>query len=132
MLFLGTLLFALFYIPHVFSPEDPMLPVKAKAPLPENTATSAFLASTALERGESIFLAKCAVCHGKLGKGGIGPNLTDSHWVHGSRPEDILKVIAEGVPNQGMVAWKTILSPQAMGEVRDYILTLAETPPPVP
>ena len=30
-----------------------------------------------------VFVSKCSQCHGQLGEGNIGPNLTDDYWLHG-------------------------------------------------
>jgi mono/diheme cytochrome c family protein len=37
-----------------------------------------------LDRGKKLFhgAGLCVACHGLNGKGGIGPNLTDSTWIH--------------------------------------------------
>ncbi len=37
-----------------------------------------------LDRGRKLFQGAglCLACHGMNGKGGIGPNLTDSVWIH--------------------------------------------------
>jgi len=52
-------------------------------------------------QGASIFKGPgmCFVCHGPEGKGVIGPNLTDSTWIHskGSYTE-IVQQITTGVP----------------------------------
>ena len=39
--------------------------------------------------GEKIFTSNCVVCHGPDLKGKIGPNLTDSTWIHGGKPTDL-------------------------------------------
>ncbi len=45
------------------------------------------------ERGDASFKSKCASCHGNQGQGGIGPNLTDSYWLHGGKHTEILTSI---------------------------------------
>ncbi len=45
------------------------------------------------EKGEAIFKANCAACHGANGKGDrlVGaPNLSDAIWLYGGRKEDII------------------------------------------
>lgn len=32
--------------------------------------------------GEQLFKTNCVTCHGDGGKGGIGPNLTDTYWIN--------------------------------------------------
>ena len=83
-----------------------------------------------LASGESIFLTNCATCHGKLGEGGIGPNLTDEYFLHGSTMNDYVKVITSGVAAKGMISWRGILKEQQILEVASYILSLRGTNPP--
>jgi cytochrome c oxidase cbb3-type subunit III len=85
-----------------------------------------------LEEGKSIFIAKCAVCHGQKGEGGVGPNMTDDYWLHGGDMKKIFTVIKYGVPDKGMISWKEQLKPKEMQEVSSYILTLRGTNPPNP
>ena len=35
-----------------------------------------------VSEGEQLFKTNCVTCHGDNGKGGIGPNLTDKHWIN--------------------------------------------------
>ncbi len=86
----------------------------------------------ALSKGGAMFTAKCAVCHGQLGEGGIGPNLTDKYWLHGGGIADVFKSIKYGIPEKGMIAWKNDLRPRDMQEVASYIKSLAGTNPPNP
>jgi cytochrome c oxidase cbb3-type subunit 3 len=84
----------------------------------------------ALNEGKSIFIEKCAVCHGNLGEGGVGPNMTDEYWIHGGSINDIFKVIKYGVPQKGMIAWQAQITPVDMQKLSSYIITLAGTNPP--
>lgn len=86
--------------------------------------------AASLSSGESIFKASCSACHGQLGEGGIGPNLTDPYWVHGGGIQNVFKTVKYGVPEKGMISWKAQLPPIAMQQVSSYILTLAGTDPP--
>ncbi|MBF0279632.1 MAG: c-type cytochrome [SAR324 cluster bacterium] len=83
-----------------------------------------------LQTGKAIFQTNCAICHGQLGEGGIGPNLTDKFWLHGNRPKDLLKIIQEGIPERGMAGWENILPPQNIKKVRDFVLTIKGSNPP--
>ena len=69
-------------------------------------------------------------CHGKLGEGGVGPNLTDAYWVHSGGIADIFKTIKYGWADKGMKSWKEDLSPMQIAQVSSYIKTLAGTNPP--
>ena len=53
-----------------------------------------------IEEGRAIFTGPglCSACHGPLGKGLVGPDLTDTEWFHGSgRYEEIVDRIESGV-----------------------------------
>lgn len=74
--------------------------------------------------GQIVYSQYCAACHGAQGEGGIGPNLTDKHWIHGGQPTKILEVVSTGVPAAGMPAWKPMLGNSKVEQVTAYLLTL--------
>lgn len=82
-----------------------------------------------LENGKSTFLNTCSSCHRKDGGGDIGPNLTDEYWKHGGDIKNIFKVVTNGVPGTNMVAWGSVMSPEAIRNVASYVLTLQGTKP---
>ncbi len=94
------------------------------------TNVEALTEADALAAGEAIFKTNCAVCHGQLGEGGVGPNMTDDYWIHGGGIKNIFKVITNGVPEKGMVSWKAQLRASEIQKVSSYILTLRGTKPP--
>ncbi|MBB3062956.1 cytochrome-c oxidase, cbb3-type subunit III [Microbulbifer rhizosphaerae] len=78
----------------------------------------------ALKMGARIFANNCAVCHGADGGGNYGfPNLTDSDWLYGGSPEDILKTIHEGrkgtMPPQG-----SVIGEEGVRNAAEYVLAL--------
>lgn len=83
-----------------------------------------------VSEGELIYKSSCAACHGQLGEGGVGPNMTDEYWLHGGGIKNVFKTIKYGVPEKGMIAWAAQLNPAAMQNVASYILTLQGTNPP--
>lgn len=86
-----------------------------------------------LSRGKLIFEENCVACHKSDGGGGIGPNLTDEHWILGGGVKNIFKTVSEGGrPGKGMVAWKTMLKPLEMAQVSSYILQFQGTTPAEP
>lgn len=85
-----------------------------------------------LALGESIFINKCAVCHGLEGEGGVGPNMTDNYFIHGGTINDAFKTIKYGVPEKGMISWKSQLRSSDMQRVASYILTLVGNTPANP
>ncbi|MEE9554982.1 MAG: cbb3-type cytochrome c oxidase N-terminal domain-containing protein [candidate division Zixibacteria bacterium] len=82
-----------------------------------------------LDEGKAIFDKNCAQCHGKVGQGGIGPNLTDNYWIHGGSFTDIVKIIKYGFPSKGMIAWRGTLKPGQILQAASYIETIRGTNP---
>lgn len=77
-----------------------------------------------IEQGRQIYAKLCAPCHRADGGGLVGPNLTDSYWIHGSNFCDNVNVIWNGVPAKGMVTWKNVLKPDDIYSVASFIYTL--------
>lgn len=85
-----------------------------------------------LNRGRQTYLTYCAPCHREDGGGLVGPNLTDDYWIHGSNYVDTVKIILNGVPDKGMLAWRGVLQPAEIAAVASHIFTLRGTDPPNP
>ncbi len=83
-----------------------------------------------LAAGKTIYTTNCVACHGTLGEGGVGPNLTDKFWIHGGSIQNIYQTIKNGVPEKGMISWKAQLRPVDMHRVASYILKFQGTTPP--
>ncbi|MCB0768637.1 MAG: c-type cytochrome, partial [Flavobacteriales bacterium] len=84
----------------------------------------------ALAGGQAIFNQYCTPCHGADGAGSetsVGPNLTDTYWLHGGDVKDIFRTIKYGVPEKGMISWKTQLKPLEIANVTHYIMSLKGT-----
>ncbi len=75
-----------------------------------------------------MFRGLCSGCHGGAGRGGKGPDLTDNRWIHGSRDEDIARVIENGVPNTTMKRLGDALKPAQIHTLIGYIRSLARLP----
>ncbi len=86
--------------------------------------------SGGLAAGEAIYIANCLTCHGKLGEGGIGPNMTDEYFIHGPTLSNMIATILNGVPAKGMISWRPILKEEQILQVASYILTLRSSNPP--
>lgn len=97
---------------------------------PPTPPPSEIVGNPLLVEGREVFLSRCVSCHGASGRGDgpiakalPGPpagDLTDGQWKHGDRPEDVLRVVREGVPNTSMAAWGRILSPRETEAVVAY------------
>jgi len=83
-----------------------------------------------LTKGQELFAAQCAACHGQKAEGLVGPNLTDEYWLHGGSISDVFKTVKYGVPAKGMIAWEKQLNPLQMQQVSSYILSLQGSNPP--
>jgi len=83
-----------------------------------------------LAAGKNIFEINCATCHGKLGEGGIGPNLADEYYLHGAGIANTIRILNIGVAAKGMIAWRGILKEDQIQQVASYVMTLEGTNPP--
>jgi cytochrome c oxidase cbb3-type subunit III len=98
------------------------------APALDDNALAALVQDLpAVEQGKQLFAQQCAACHAAGGQGLIGPNLTDGFWLHGAKPVEIHKTIADGVVAKGMPAWKPTLGPDRVKQLTAYVLTLKGT-----
>ena len=73
--------------------------------------------------GQATFEANCVACHGKDLQGGIGFNLVDDEWVHGSTPAEIYVSVSQGFPEKGMQKWEPLLGQKRVAEVVAYVLS---------
>ncbi len=85
--------------------------------------------ATGINAGKEIFSATCWTCHGKLGEGGAGPNLTDNYWIHKGSLKDIYISIKHGYPDKGMQAWDKNYSPKEILNLSSFIHSLKGTNP---
>ncbi len=83
-----------------------------------------------LSKGADLFKTNCATCHGQLGEGTAGPNLTDDYWLHGGGIKEVFTTVKYGVQGKAMRAWKDDLKPTEMQAVASYVLSLRGTNPP--
>lgn len=148
LLFYGTIVFAAAYLAyyHVLGAGDLMVAEYEKemkiGNAIKNAAMEKFESTIAnlqpakddavLTQGKQIFTQMCAPCHRPDAGGLVGPNLTDDYWIHGPNFSDNIKTIWNGVPEKGMVTWKSLLKPGEIVAVGSYLYTLRGTKPPNP
>ena len=106
--------------------------LKKTAALVDETSVLILTDATALAKGKSGYITKCAACHGMNGEGLVGPNLTDDYWIHGGGIKDIFKTIKYGWPEKGMISWESQITPMEMQQISSYIITLKGTKPANP
>lgn len=82
------------------------------------------------DKGQKSFQSKCVSCHGVMGQGGIGPNLTDDYWIHGGQLTEIMATISKGVADKGMPPWGPLLPSEEVQALTIYVRHLRGTNPP--
>lgn len=149
-LFYVTVIFSVVYLLrfHVFGGDNQIVEYEkamaiAKEQIEEYKKTAADLISAedaqyltdeaSLAAGKKIFEMNCVACHQADGGGGIGPNLTDDHWILGGGVKNVFHTISEGGrPGKGMVDWKKTLKPSEIEKVTSYVISLNGTTPASP
>ncbi|HEY2155021.1 MAG TPA: c-type cytochrome [Isosphaeraceae bacterium] len=82
----------------------------------------------ALAEGQALFRGLCSGCHGGLGRGGKGPDLTDDRWLHGGTDVAIAQVIRNGVPRTTMKKLGESLKDDQIAKVVAFVRSLARSP----
>ena len=93
----------------------------------KNREMMAFVSSV----GKGLFGDNCAACHGQGGQGVVGlyPNLTDNDWLWGGSTDKIQETLVLG--RKGfMPAFGTVLKPDQLDDVAEYVLTLSSEAKP--
>jgi cytochrome c oxidase cbb3-type subunit 3 len=90
-----------------------------------------------VDAGKATFTANCVACHlaSLRGKsetpGAIGPDLTDTTWIHGGKPTEVYDLITKGVIAKGMPTWGPVLGARKITEVTAYVLSKHKEGEPV-
>lgn len=81
----------------------------------------------AMETGKRLYLTYCMQCHGADGRGAKGfPNLTDSDWLYGGEPEQIMQTISEG--RMGVMPPHAQLGAETIKDLANYVRSLSGLP----
>jgi cytochrome c oxidase cbb3-type subunit III len=147
-IFYVTIIFSVFYVGYYMTGIGPTLKEELDVAMAEIEAKRASKVATSepsdletvilaslqspdkLKSGNAVYTGKCAACHGDVGQGLIGPNLTDDYWVHGGTLSEIAAIIRDGVAEKGMPPWGAILSEDELYDVTAYIRSLRGSNPP--
>jgi cytochrome c oxidase cbb3-type subunit 3 len=80
----------------------------------------------AMAIGERLFMNNCAQCHGSDARGSKGfPDLTDSDWLHGGKPEQIVHSITKGWVADMPPMAAAVGSPEDVKNLAQYVLSLS-------
>jgi putative heme-binding domain-containing protein len=101
-----------------------LAPATVRTQPPETSSRNA----AALAEGQALFRGLCSGCHGGVGRGGKGPDLTDDRWIHGATDDDIARVIRNGVPRTTMKKLGESLKDEQVRALIAYIRSLARSP----
>lgn len=81
-----------------------------------------------IKKGSEVYEMNCLPCHAENGKGDIGPNLTDKHWIVArSTPETIYNVAFHGSEENGMPPWGDVLTSEEIYFAVAYVSSLKNT-----
>ena len=89
------------------------------------------------DAGKQTYNSLCAACHLPSMRGksenpaAVGPDLTDTAWVHGGTPREVFATAAKGVIAKGMPAWEPMLGQKKTAEVVAYILSRHQPGEPI-
>ena len=98
------------------------LAASVEAPAGAATEPAHVDASTApYQRGKALYEEACLGCHGRQLEGGIGPNLSDHHWLHGEQTPQIIANIQTGFSAKGMPAFGSIFNSAQLDDLVAYI-----------
>lgn len=88
----------------------------------------AVVADDGVNKGKAVFELNCLPCHAENGKGDVGPNLTDAHWmIAKGTPETIYSVVFSGSEENGMPAWAELLPKDEIYQAVAYVMSLKNT-----
>ena len=91
-------------------------------------AYAAVVSQEGIKKGAEVYEINCLPCHAEQGRGDIGPNLTDRHWVVAkSTPETIYNVIFNGSEENGMPPWGDVLTSEEIYQAVSYVSSLKNT-----
>jgi cytochrome c oxidase cbb3-type subunit III len=80
-----------------------------------------------LAKGEWYFQKHCTFCHERKGQGGVGPNLTDNHFIYGPLKQSMEVIVRNGIPSKGMPEWQKILPADQIDAIIEYVWSIRKT-----
>jgi cbb3-type cytochrome c oxidase subunit III len=89
-------------------------------------------AAVSRARALEIYNSTCASCHGQDGKGAPAAKdlaFVNRTWKHGSRPQDVINTITNGVPGTAMLPFKGRLSDEEIKALAALVRAFAQPHP---
>jgi cytochrome c oxidase cbb3-type subunit 3 len=89
------------------------------------------------DAGKQTFASLCVPCHLPSMRGksenpaAVGPDLTDTAWIHGGTPKEIYNTVSKGVPVKGMPSWEPVLGQKKVAEAVAYLLSRHQQGEPI-
>ena len=138
--FLGTVVFAAFYVPYYFFSgwsAQTQYQAEVAAARQRAAAVQATLPSVnpyrgdaaALAEGQQVFQTICAACHQADASGLVGPSLVDPYWKYGHDDAVLFESVAHGRPG-GMPGWEPQLGREKIWKVLAYVESLPKRAEP--
>jgi putative heme-binding domain-containing protein len=103
------------------APQNPALAgLPPAAPIPE---VNPFTSESDVRAGAALFQTHCTYCHGSLGEGGRGADLTAGVYRHGGRDAELYASVRNGIPGTEMApvrvsddeVWKMVAFVKGLG-----------------
>lgn len=86
------------------------------------------VAEGGVNKGKEVYEINCLPCHSENGRGDVGPNLTDDHWlIAAGTPETIYNVVFNGSEANGMPIWSEMISKDEIYQSVAYVMTFKNT-----
>jgi cytochrome c oxidase cbb3-type subunit 3 len=139
--FLGTILFAICYVPYYhlylgwsargqYAAEIEAAQERAALVAASLPATNPYRGDpAALAEGGQTFTTICAACHKPDASGLVGPSLVDPYWKYGQGDPQQFETVAKGRP-LGMPGWESQLGAEKIWKVLAYLETLPKSDQP--
>ena len=106
-------------------PEKPA--VERRPPVPGKPINPFRSDKQAATEGGVLFRQYCVGCHGTTARGGKGPDLTDTRWLHGSSDANLFRVIRNGVRGTTMRGQTILVSDAKLWKIITFMRTLARS-----
>jgi alcohol dehydrogenase (cytochrome c) len=79
-----------------------------------------------IDRGKELFSQHCALCHGALGQGGAGPDLSNPAWQRGITDAELDRIMRQGISGTAMPSFAGKLNEQDRAELIRHLRSLSE------